>query len=795
MGLFDSIINRIKSKSEAKKELAERIKNEEVQLSSFEKDYFGKYIFRYNYKNHEDTFRELQLKAIKIHVSTKSYQVVYSDFIDRVENHNRLYLDSKIKEGYDIIGEVEDQRLDNQQMACIVKDAENHLVVAGAGTGKTTTILGKVKYLLKTTDIKPEEFLIVSFTNAAADEMKNRLQKETNEKFYVATFHKLGYDIIRRAEEITPKVYDGNVNAFALDYISNCTDASYQRKLLNYVLYSNVKEKSEFEFDSVEDYKEYLTVNPPTTINDEKVKSYGEMLIANFLAQHGIRYEYEPPYIADTRTEEYKQYHPDFYLPDHNIYIEYFGIDRNGNVPSYFSEKDGKSASEAYNESIVWKRKTHKDNGTTLIECYAYEHFEGVLLDNLKTKLGDIELRELSIDEILGSSKKKNLFSTLSNTIATVITLSKNKRLLPDDLNSFNSDKKIIDLVNPIFSSYQDYLSTNNLIDFTDMLNHATDLVTQNKFQHVFKYVIIDEYQDISSSQYQMLKALRNQSGYSLFAVGDDWQSIYRFAGSDIGYIINFDDYWGNSEISRIETTYRFSQRLSDISSDFIMKNPNQITKRLLSGKNTDRYVIGHINGYTEKNAIHFMAERVRNLPQNSTVFFLGRYQFDIDLLKDEFNLEYDNRSGVNRVKLNGREDLKMSFYTVHKSKGLQADYVFIINNKNTYMGFPSKVQNPDIIEQLLERMDGYPDSEERRLFYVALTRARRKVFIVTVDKKQSSFAIEMISKYDEEMKKEAWICPKCGGELIKKNGPYGSFYGCSNYRINGCKYMRKVNR
>lgn len=219
------------------------------------------------------------------------------------------------------------------------------------------------------------------------------------------------------------------------------------------------------------------------------------------------------------------------------------------------------------------------------------------------------------------------------------------------------------------------------------------------------------------------------------------------------------------------------------------MQNPKQIRKKLLSGKNTDKYVIGHINGYTEKNAMHFMAERVRNLPRNSTVYFLGRYQFDIDLLKEDFTLEYDNRSGVNKVKLNGRTDLNMSFYTVHKSKGLQADYVFIINNRNTYMGFPSKVQNPDIIEHLLEQMDDYPDSEERRLFYVALTRARRKVFIVTADNKLSSFASEMISKYGVEMKKEAWTCPLCGGALRKVKGPNGEFYGCSNYPE--CTYKR----
>ncbi len=789
MGLFDSILNIIKSKSEAKKDLAERIKNEEVQLASFVNDYSGRYIFRYDYKEYEDAFRELQLQAVKLHVSTTSFQNTYSDFIANIEKHNNAFLDDKVNEGYSLIGEVEGQQLDKQQMACIVKDAENHLVVAGAGTGKTTTILGKVKYLLKTTDINPREFLIVSFTNAAAEEMKNRLQKETNERFYVATFHKLGYDIIRRAEEITPKVFEGSITSFVIDYISNCPDPDYQRKLLDYIMYSNVKDKSEFSFDSVEDYEEYLTVNPPTTINDEVVKSYGEMLIANFLVMHGIRYHYEATYKVDTRTEEYKEYRPDFYLPDYDIYIEYFGIDRKGNVPEYFFGKDGKSASATYKEGIEWKRKIHKENGTTLIECYAYEHFEGVLLDNLKTKLGNIELRELSIDEILGSSKKKNLFNTLANTIATAITLGKNKRLNPEDLYALDSDKTIVNLIIPAFEAYQNYLKSFNRIDFTDMLNHATDLVIDNKFRHVFRYVIIDEYQDISSSQYQLLKALRDQSDYSLFAVGDDWQSIYRFAGSDIGYIINFDDYWGDSEISRIETTYRFSQRLSDISSDFIMQNPNQIRKRLQSGKNTDKYVIGHINGYTEKNAMHFMAERVRNLPRNSTVFFLGRYQFDIDLLRDDFILEYDNQTGVNKVKLEGRADLKMSFYTVHKSKGLQAEYVFIINNKNTYMGFPSKVQNPDIIEHLLERMDDFPDSEERRLFYVALTRARRKLFIVTAENKQSSFAGELISKYGEEMKKEAWSCPICGGELRKINGSYGEFYGCSNYPE--CTYKR----
>ena len=134
-----------------------------------------------------------------------------------------------------------------------------------------------------------------------------------------------------------------------------------------------------------------------------------------------------------------------------------------------------------------------------------------------------------------------------------------------------------------------------------------------------------------------------------------------------------------------------------------------------------------------------------------------------------------------------------MAFYTAHRSKGLQADFVFIINNRAAYMGFPSKLQNPPLIDLLLEKADTYPDAEERRLFYVALTRARRRVYLVTTEKNLSSFAQELKSRYQEEMRKEAFTCPICGAALMKRSGQHGPFYGCSNYRITKCRYIRKT--
>ncbi|MCC8196476.1 MAG: ATP-binding domain-containing protein [Ruminococcus sp.] len=208
-------------------------------------------------------------------------------------------------------------------------------------------------------------------------------------------------------------------------------------------------------------------------------------------------------------------------------------------------------------------------------------------------------------------------------------------------------------------------------------------------------------------------------------------------------------------------------------------------------------FPVGEIEGYKDNYAIDFALERLNDLPKDSTVFFIGRYSFDVKLLEDNSQLtcNYNNTSGFVDVVYKPRSDLKMSFLTAHRSKGLQADYVFIINNKNDKMGFPSKIQDSPLINLLLENSDQYPYAEERRLFYVAMTRAKKKVFLVTVNGRKSEFVRELTEQYGKEIRQERFTCPLCGGQLKIRKGPYGEFFGCSNYHSQGCTYKRKITR
>ena len=749
------------------------------------------------------------LSGRKIRNLAPQFIETYENLPSKLQVYNDRLAGQKAADVAKLILPVEGKMLDEQQMRCITKNVRNHLVLAGAGTGKTTTIVGYVKYLLKKKICTPDNILVLSFTNASAFEISERIKKEIGKPIAAQTFHKLGLDIITSVQEKKPKIYSSDIRQFARKQLDMLTqDAAYLRKLCIYLTYNGAEQKSEFDFQTKEAYCSYLKYNPPVTLKKETVKSYGELYIANFLTQNGVNYVYEQEYPIDTRTLKFGQYHPDFYLPDFELYIEYFDINRQGEVPSYFSGKNGMSATQTYQEGMRWKRELHRKNGTRMIEVYAYEKLEEQLLPKLEERLKKAGVIFMPISpkemwaEISGAENQK--LDRVAELFATVITLAKSNNCTLNDVRNRNhtflnlpSIDAVIDLIEPVYNNYQAMIHSRDEIDFNDMINQASLYVQSGKFVHSYSYVIVDEYQDISQARYRLLDAMRRQKDFRLFCVGDDWQSIYRFNGSDIGFILNFEKYWGASEISRIETTYRFPQSLISVSSSFIMKNPWQKRKQLRSAIADHGFSMEKITGYTDTYCVEFLAERLKELPKESSVLFLGRYRFDIRILDKErqFSYQYNATAGRTEVTFTRRSDLQISFMTVHGSKGTQADYVFLLNNKAYSMGFPSQIADAPILQLLLDHCDHYPFAEERRLFYVAITRAKKKVWLVTLKGNESVFVKEIDEVYGDNMRKEQYTCPLCGGHLVRRSGPYGDFFGCSNYKVNGCRYTRNISK
>lgn len=281
-------------------------------------------------------------------ISYKKYCNKYSEISyiisntkKKIDEHNNKIFEKEKKDFLNICGLVEDKKLDNQQIDSIVRKNKNQLVIAGAGSGKTTTIVGKVKYLLLTEQYKPEDILLLSFTNASAAEMKERIKKETKIDLDVMTFHKLGLEIIKRSNNKNYKIFDKDLYQIIKTDVNNYkNDHVYLNKLIYFISTARFNIKDEFDFKNEEEYNDYLKTNKPTTLQGEIVKSYGELQIANYLFSNGIKYEYEIEYKYNTLNIEYQQYKPDFYLPEYDIYIEYFGIDENNNVaPLKKSEK------------------------------------------------------------------------------------------------------------------------------------------------------------------------------------------------------------------------------------------------------------------------------------------------------------------------------------------------------------------------------------------------------------------------------------------------------------------------
>lgn len=761
---------------------------------------------------------------------------VCNSFHDYVQKSNTAFLQNEFERCDKLLSNIDGKSLDAQQRTAVINDEDRILVLAGAGSGKTLTIAAKVKYLCEQKSVDPNDILLLSFTKKSAKEMTDRIQGKLGIQVEAGTFHKLGLDIIKQADGARPEVADeSELNTFVHEF--------FEKELNNYPdLIKSLTEYFAYYLEIPEDMEKYQSIGELyeveknadletiksryeqekyihetgadkakalTTLNNEKVKSLEETKIANFLFLNGVNYEYEKLYEHDGGDPFHKAYRPDFYLTDYKIYLEHFGISKNFTVPWLPPIEEQK-----YLDGIRWKRELHKQYGTKLIETYSYYNSEGVLLSKLKELLVEnhVEFKPrdfLDIFNTVYKSKSNKYIAEFMKLCCTFIMLfkSNNYRLediemlrsnvVRDEYNPFFFERTnlFLDIIKVLLTGYQNFLLSKNAIDFSDMINLAADRVRAGCKINNYRYVIVDEYQDISKSRFNLLRSIVERTGAKLFCVGDDWQSIYRFAGSDISLFTEFQKYFGYTEVLKIEKTYRNSQQLIDEASRFILQNPQQLKKDLRSDKLLNYPLVfwGYVNdpGQALSKAIKKI---VSEFGTQASILLLGRTNYDRDMLEESGLFRITHQNKQEKLKYLPIPELNIEFLSVHKSKGLEADNVILLNFKNDKLGFPNQIQDDKVLNLVLTDSEDYRFAEERRLFYVAITRTKNRTLILTDSNRPSLFFKEFSESQAvcytsiTQNSESSTRCPRCQtGTLLKVDHNGKHFVGCSNFPR--CRY------
>lgn len=728
------------------------------------------------------------------YISNRLYQSVkdkYPSF--NIEEHNNKVLDT-LKEKYkdyfqNMFKGIDDNIvLDDEQIKAILSDEDSALIIAGAGTGKTTTMTAKVKYLVDIKKVEPSKILVMSYTKKATEELEKRILGDFNIPAHITTFHSLGYEYIRNIfnnRKCTVIDYNDKEEIF-FNYFSmifkdknklkdiintfniNRTGMSWVFSkwfLQNYEKYDTfeklITEYKNFKIEEARNtsiglkgfidswIEKKINNEDIITIQGEYVKSASKAIIANFLYKMGIIYSYEKIYTE--LMDDKRIYKPDFTIDigGEEIYIEYFGLD-----------------DEKYNKNKEQKIKFHKEHNNKFIEL------DKVPLENIENEL-DKKLKEFGIkykprtdeeiyERILDNNKLsimypfKNFFYEIVNVIKESVNRENYKSIIKNYIETLTDEKeeakKEYIYFNEFYVYYQSVLYGSEVykFDYSDLLYYANKYIENIGINNDlnFEYIIIDEYQDISQYKYELARNTLERNYAKIYAVGDDWQSIYSFSGSRIEYTYNFKKYFKDAVIFRIGRTYRNSQELLNVSGEFVIRNPDQIKKYLLSNKHINKPIefVYFDDDHEDDHEYDKLKEIILNIYKNNpnhNILVLGRTNaiinkcFDTDYLTNELGT---------KISFVGYEDIELEGMTIHKSKGLTFDEVIVIglnksfpsSDKDTYW-INSLFKYPSVIEKI-------PYAEERRLFYVALTRTKNKVYLLVNkdETKQSVFINEI---------------------------------------------------
>ena len=777
------VLNCVREYLEQKKKIVEK-QVEEIKNS-------GTYLV---YTEKECTYETIRLfgEDLEYFESNEILPEFCSQMQTRLKEYHQIILDynkdfiRQRKKEYGYLFNKDYLLLDDEQKDAVVTDDKYNLVIAGAGAGKTEVLITRIAYLIrrKPDSVQSNRILAIAYQNKDVKQIEHRLHERYNiDEVEVRTFHKLGKEILQRIGRKFDRsgTVDENKKHEIIRglYQHRLTDSEYYRLFLQYVKTLHDDEKSDSFENKAESLayaqkRAYFAINN-TRVNSKAEKEIMDFFLMNKLNSEPIAIDYEP---------DLPGFRPDFGLPKYDLFIEHWALNEKGEVPEWFDQ-----TTEAYKEKMQFKKEWFAKNGKTLVETFAYEYDETNpdkfiellkrrVIEKLQTRNeGRFEFTALTHSELVEVAwgPYKNPVDDIVNFITNAKTYGISSEKITEKIRNGKWSRKQVAFGNvavKIYADYRDHLTRANKIDFEDMINEAIAELDDNKnlYANVYDHVLIDEYQDISAQRYKLIrKLLEHNPACKLFCVGDDWQSVMAFSGSNLDFFVNFEKYFEKPAVTKISTNYRSIKTIVDAGAQLIKKNGScQISKTTLSSRDEERAIMvlrsPHKENYriryyeqTAEDCLTRIAEYIRKgfLPQD--ILVLSRFMRTRVHRAYKFHhvirtlLDKAQEMGIDMICDDARDESKIRVLTVHKSKGLEAKAVLVLNVIKDAYGFPNEIEDSSIYAPARENYpEQDPKEEERRLFYVAMTRAKEDLIIYTWEPSKSEFLNE-IEDYTQE--------------------------------------------
>ncbi len=704
--------------------------------------------------------------------------------------------------------DLDGRSLSPQQREACIRLEDNNLLVASAGSGKSATMVGKVAYVLDKQLHRPDEILVLAFNRSAAEELQERIARQLgiqvpDLKCRVTTFHALGRRIIEETDGRPPQLADwiehpageAKVIEEIVDELLN-SDPEFARLWIDLLVLHPKADIPAEVFDTKADHERYLSVRRRKgnatigTMAGVYVKSLQEQTIVNWLWLHSVEFEYERQIALEDKDGATTHLHPDFFYPASQTIHEHLAINADGSSPftDYLAHAESKRA---------YYRKAELD----VFETTSAQARSGSLVGALETELTrrSVPFRRKSYSAIVQALEPvviKHYHKLIGVCIKHIRASHLTLEMLIARAGSMHDTTRAQNFARAVWSitrAYSQKLEDANRIDFDSMIANATRLVETGQYQSPYALILADEFQDISEPSANLIKALKHQRPFTkIFAVGDDWQSIYRFAGSDITIFTQFEANFGASWQGRLEQTYRCNQLIAETAASFVQRNPAQLKKAVQSTRPAIARSIRVVPIESNGGRPDFGGACWRLL--NRLDVFLGGIpdQWRIDgrqKLKVMVLWRYNQLDPFKDAKP-ALEHIEVAGLSFHRAKGLESDYTILLDVSEGDYGVPSQIEDDELLNLVIPRPETFEYAEERRLFYVALTRASRGVFLLSNSREPSRYIRELSEIAGDDLRFETVDgdalrqCPECrAGHMVERTGPANRrFLGCSQF-------------